>query len=66
VAQLYTRINRGKLAKTDAAGRFRIEVPFTGMELTLIVRHRRRLPVSGIMVKPGETKALEDIVVKED
>jgi RNA polymerase sigma factor (sigma-70 family) len=66
VAQLYTRIIRGKLATTDTAGRFRIEVPFTGMEFTLMLRHRRPVPVPGVTVKAGETKALGDIVAKED
>ena len=47
------------------AGRFRIEVAFTEMEFTLMVRGTRLLPMPGNTVKPGETKALDDIVVTE-
>jgi RNA polymerase sigma factor (sigma-70 family) len=66
--QLYSRLNRGKAANTDAAGRFRMDVPFTGIEFRLWMQHRKvqgihQLP-GGITVKAGETKALEDIVVK--
>jgi hypothetical protein len=65
--QLYMQLNRGKLPATDAAGRFRIEVPFTGTDFTLALT-QRRLPgpfrVPGLSVKAGETKALGDVVVK--
>jgi RNA polymerase sigma factor (sigma-70 family) len=65
--QLYWRINRGKVATTDADGRFRMDIPFTGLEFELRLRHRSvRSPyrVPGVAVKAGETKNMGDIAVK--
>jgi hypothetical protein len=59
---------RGKLATTDAAGKFRIDAPFAGIEFGLSVRHKDRPSAGprGITIKAGQTKALDDIVVKEE
>jgi hypothetical protein len=64
--QLYIQLNRGKLAATDSAGRFRIEVPFTGIDFSLALIPRRLpgpLRVPGLSVKAGKTKDLGDVVV---
>jgi hypothetical protein len=66
---LNLKLARGEPAKTDSAGRFRIDVPFAGFEFTLMVNYRN-LPglcqVPGGTVKPGQTKALGDVIVKEE
>jgi hypothetical protein len=68
-APLNTLLIRGDPAKTDAAGRFRIDIPYPGIEFTLIARRETvsgRHLVSVGTVKAGQTKALDDIVLKEE
>ncbi len=60
---------RDQTVRTDAGGRFRVDVPFAGMEFRLWWNHKtfsgiRRTP--GGTVKPGETKDLGDIALKAE
>jgi RNA polymerase sigma factor (sigma-70 family) len=54
---------------TDAAGRFRCDVLFAGVEVGLMFDHKgKRLatttPLRNLTVKPGETKSMGDVAVK--
>jgi protocatechuate 3,4-dioxygenase beta subunit len=61
----------GGNTKTDAAGRFRVDVPFA--DVTMAMRFLRKdgsvletpRAVSELKLRPGETRDLGDIVVKE-
>jgi hypothetical protein len=69
-AGLYRYITDGKPTTTDAAGRFRIDVPFAAIAFNLSFSHKGKyLDASkaerSITVKSGETKELADLVVKE-
>jgi RNA polymerase sigma factor (sigma-70 family) len=63
---LYRSAVQGIEARTDATGRFRLDVPFGGVEFRLsLARKGSFIPFAGnpgaIKVPPGETKELGDI-----
>ncbi len=69
-AGLQQYLTNGKLAATDTAGRFQIDVPFAGVAFNLSFSHKGKFlnaakSVLSITVKSGETKRLGDVVVKE-
>jgi hypothetical protein len=70
-AELHRHLTDDKPIATDAAGRFRIDVPFVGVEFDLPLTYKGKFlrpsrPLRGETVKAGETKALGDLVVKEE
>jgi RNA polymerase sigma factor (sigma-70 family) len=68
-ARLYLHLTEGRAVSTDAAGRYRCDVPFAGEGFNLqFSRGGKYLnpsrPQRGLSVESGQTKALGDIAVK--
>jgi RNA polymerase sigma factor (sigma-70 family) len=68
-ADMHLYLTDNTPATADDKGGFRIDVPFAGIEFNLSMSHkgkflRAAVPMRGVTVKSGETKALGDVVVK--